>query len=486
MPPLVLEGPIRQNMPCLSRLNLTLIASVFVFLCFPHEALPSETYQLLTKIISEYNLKLLQQNSQKGHFVGQVGILKVTPEVGKALGLRVYMDEDYYAGKELQKRAEKLYEKIINLLKMDMPYMKMRNAANIARLASQYNRAVKKSRKRFQRYLANLSQHDDQRFDNKLCFPILMKLLKKSLADNGYRLRDSLAALHNTLSGIDDSPDSPLSPDNVEFVNHVVNRFLKEIPRKDLKGFYLDRPHNPKELNTRAKGLWRLALGNKEAPFEKYLKKVIENEDYHIDRIMDPVLFIALIRKESNFNPRAVSYVGAVGLTQIMPSTGKQLGMESIFAPSYFFEARKLLNEERRLRSRAISYINSINSPDMVQTALKAMDAMKASMSLGKKRAELFRRYKRELLRSKKDDRLDPEKAIRFGYRYLKRMLKKYNGDMSLALAAYNAGPNRIKDYKGIPPFSETVDFRNGVLRYYREYWSIIDTKIKTAKAGKN
>ena len=48
--------------------------------------------------------------------------------------------------------------------------------------------------------------------------------------------------------------------------------------------------------------------------------------------------------------------------------------------------------------------------------------------------------------------------------------MKAQNGDISLALASYNAGPHRVKQYNGIPPYKETVSFRNMVLKYYREY----------------
>ena len=50
------------------------------------------------------------------------------------------------------------------------------------------------------------------------------------------------------------------------------------------------------------------------------------------------------------------------------------------------------------------------------------------------------------------------------------RMMKMQKGDISLALASYNAGPHRVKQYGGVPPFTETVGFRNRVLRYYRDY----------------
>jgi soluble lytic murein transglycosylase-like protein len=53
----------------------------------------------------------------------------------------------------------------------------------------------------------------------------------------------------------------------------------------------------------------------------------------------------------------------------------------------------------------------------------------------------------------------DPVDNLEGGARYLKLMLAQFNGDMDLALAAYNAGPMRIAQYGGVPPFTETKNY---------------------------
>ena len=64
-------------------------------------------------------------------------------------------------------------------------------------------------------------------------------------------------------------------------------------------------------------------------------------------------------------------------------------------------------------------------------------------------------------------DPFHPAKNLEAGARYLKRLIDRYEGELTLALSAYNAGEKAVERYRGIPPFPETQDYVRKVLRAY-------------------
>lgn len=104
---------------------------------------------------------------------------------------------------------------------------------------------------------------------------------------------------------------------------------------------------------------------------------------------LSPQLLESVARRESAFNPRAVSNQGAQGLMQIMPGTQRELGVTDPF---------------------------------------------------------------------------DAAQSLDGGARYLKQMLDRFGGRLDHALAAYNAGPERVTQSGGVPPISETRDYVRRIL----------------------
>ena len=139
-------------------------------------------------------------------------------------------------------------------------------------------------------------------------------------------------------------------------------------------------------------------------------------ELYYPKYLIDPNLVFALVREESRFNPEARSPAGAIGLMQIMPSTGKDIA--------------------RRLR---------------------------------------LKRFAPTLL-------FDPETNVKCGVFYLHHLLEKFNGNIALALGAYNAGPHNMRRWLGEKsdldpfefiediPFPETNNYIKKVLQSYIRY----------------
>jgi soluble lytic murein transglycosylase-like protein len=77
-------------------------------------------------------------------------------------------------------------------------------------------------------------------------------------------------------------------------------------------------------------------------------------------------------------------------------------------------------------------------------------------------------------------DIFDPAQNVEAGTRYLRDLLKLYQGDLVLALAAYNAGPGVVERYGSVPPFNETLAYVSAIRKTYAQ------RKSAEATPGKN
>jgi len=67
-------------------------------------------------------------------------------------------------------------------------------------------------------------------------------------------------------------------------------------------------------------------------------------------------------------------------------------------------------------------------------------------------------------------DPFDPRENIEGGVRYLKALMRQFNNDVALALAAYNAGPETVRRYGCVPPYRETRQYLRKVIEFYSIY----------------
>lgn len=81
-------------------------------------------------------------------------------------------------------------------------------------------------------------------------------------------------------------------------------------------------------------------------------------------------------------------------------------------------------------------------------------------------------------------DAMDPEQNIMGGAKLISQLLKKYDGDVKLALAGYNAGIGNVAKYHGVPPFEETKNYIKKVMNYYQNGVNAPNTKVTVQGSG--
>jgi Transglycosylase SLT domain len=434
----------------------------------PSRAGAESDYSPLIEAVFAYNLKAHESSLADGSYRGEEGFLGMPPEVAQSFGMKACVDEDYLKSQDLYDQAEAFLEDAVDgmntLATEKAPGDEM---ARVSRSICLYQKTMRSADELLKSYRASLMVNKDERFDKSKCCLLLKDLIRKALKENGRNLRDALGQVYNQCLGIVPLDGYPLTSENAGFVNYVFNYYVRKARPGDLKTLDLDKLGD--EGSEKGTGALKDLLGKTELRYLSLLEPALKR--YGSGKYAaEPLLFLALMRQESRFDPKAVSCVGAAGITQLMPSTGKLLGMTSIFIPPYFEEARKFMLKERTLKAKAMALISKPEEDCVEADARRACQVMQQALAFKEKWVASYRRYRLELLQEARDDRLNPQKAIEGGYRLFAELLKRQKGDMSLALAAYNAGSRAVKKYDGLPPYPETVTYRNRVLHYFREY----------------
>jgi soluble lytic murein transglycosylase-like protein len=103
--------------------------------------------------------------------------------------------------------------------------------------------------------------------------------------------------------------------------------------------------------------------------------------------------------------------------------------------------------------------------PDLVSSVIRAESGFKVHAVSPKGAQGLMQLMPGTASKLGVPNAFDPEANVDGGTRYLRELLERYNFDLIKALAAYNAGPHRVEQYKGVPPYLETRKYVASIVR---------------------
>jgi len=119
--------------------------------------------------------------------------------------------------------------------------------------------------------------------------------------------------------------------------------------------------------------------------------------------------------------------------------------------------------------------------PDLVQAIIMAESSFNPNAVSNRGAAGLMQLMPATAKALGVKDVFNPEHNINGGVLYFKKMLKEFRGNVRLALAAYNAGSRKVKEYQDVPPFRTTQAYVNKVFEYYWHYKELLAADDDTA-----
>ena len=147
---------------------------------------------------------------------------------------------------------------------------------------------------------------------------------------------------------------------------------------------------------------------------------------------------------------------------------------------------RSSLNKDNSLADSLSSYINRICrkysvDPGLVKKIIKVESGWNPYAVSKKGALGLMQLMPETLKQFGVINPFDPYENIKAGVRYLRYLIDRFEGDLRLALAAYNAGPTTVDRYSGVPPYNETKQYIKTILYKYNKK-PISNSKKRTQK----
>lgn len=118
---------------------------------------------------------------------------------------------------------------------------------------------------------------------------------------------------------------------------------------------------------------------------------------------------------------------------------------------------------------RAASVRHNVDA-DLIRAVIKAESDFRSNARSHKGAVGLMQLMPETARLHNVADVFDPSENVEGGVRHLKMLLERYQGDLQLSLAAYNAGSAAVEKHGGVPPFAETKEYVRRVLRFYDSY----------------